>query len=316
MGININSTVAELAGLYDSVNERCSNDTCSTNVYQVYRQKEYRDAYEKLKSINIENIALTVLSNSTNEKVLSRLRILIQDNIRIYESRQEDFKNVDFEKLYPLWEDNLFGNKRAILLKDKETIKDYPYPTEREREMLLKENQQDINELDNERYELRRADASWIGKNYYLPIYELSLSFAKILDSYFPVEKEKEQKEIRPAIRPGAYFDMKLISLIHHQCNNIQFENITEVDLYAVLNLQSTNGRLILKTGERTRMCYLIHKLYEYLKTDNRSEWRTAMLKALDIKEDFYKSKYKEPASELPSRRSETFAQRIDGIFE
>ncbi|MCC8089183.1 MAG: hypothetical protein LIO79_07970 [Rikenellaceae bacterium] len=109
---------------------------------------------------------------------------------------------------------------------------------------------------------------------------------------------------------------MKLVSAIHNVCNNIQFENIAEVDLYAILNLQPTNAHLILKTGERTRMCYLIHKLYEYLKTDNRAQWRGIMLKNLEIREDFYKSKYKEAASELTGRKSESFAQRIDDIFE
>ena len=51
--------------------------------------------------------------------------------------------------------------------------------------MLLKENQQDINELDNKRNDLHRADAVWIGKNDYLSVYELSRSFISILDKYY-----------------------------------------------------------------------------------------------------------------------------------
>jgi len=313
---DLHTVIAELASLYDNLNGRWANDTCSTDAYQVYRQKEYRDAYEQLKGANIESIALKIIADSVSEKIFGRLRGLIADNIQIYETRRDEFNSIGFDGLYQLWEDHLFADKRARLLKDREIIADYPYPTEQERKLLLEENQRDINELDNERNDLRRADALWIGKDYYQPIYELSRSFTAILDSYFPGEEEKTvPKEIRPTIKPGAYFDMKLVSAIHNQCNNIQFNNITETDLYSALNLQPANTPLTVKPGERTRMCYLIHKLYEHLKTDNRTEWRAALLKNLEIREDFYKSKYKEPVAEIPSRKSESFAQRIDRIF-
>jgi hypothetical protein len=269
---DIHITISDLAGLYDKLNKRWNSDTYTTDVYQVYRQREYRNIYEQLKDVNIEDIALKIIADSVSDKVLSRLRELLRDNIQIYETRQDAFNDITFGKLYPLWEDYLFADKRTLLLKDKETIMNYPYPSERERELLLKENRQDINELDNERNDLRHVDAAWTGRNYYSLIYGLSRSFTSILDSYFPGEKEKAQKTAKPAIAPGTYFDMKLVSAIHSQCNNIQFENITEIDLYSLLNLQPTNAVLAVKSGERTRMCYLIYKLYEYLKTDNRAE--------------------------------------------
>ncbi|MDR2913476.1 MAG: hypothetical protein LBV74_01340, partial [Tannerella sp.] len=83
----------------------------------------------------------------------------------------------------------------------------------------------------------------------------------------------------------------------------------------ALLNLQATNAVLAVKSGERTRICYLIYKLYEHLKTDNRTEWRTRILDLTGIEDKYYKSKYKEPISEIPSRKSESFAQHIDRIF-
>lgn len=191
---DIHTVIAELAGLYDDLNKRWSNDTCSTDVYQVYRQKEYKEAFDKLKAVNIESITLKVLADNVNDKVLGRLRGLIADNINIYETRRDEFNSIDFDKLYLLWEAHLFGLKRELLLKDKETIKGYPYPTERERDLLLKENQHDINELDNERGDLYKTDSPWIRQNYYGKIYDISRSFASILDSYFPAEKEIEPK--------------------------------------------------------------------------------------------------------------------------
>jgi hypothetical protein len=152
--------------------------------------------------------------------------------------------------------------------------------------------------------------------NVFGDISELSHSFISLLDNYYPVERKKEQAEIKPTIKPGLYFDMKLVSAIHHECNNVQFENMTEVDFYAILNLQPTNAKFIVKPRECARMCYLIYRLYEFLKTDNKAEWRTAILISADIKDTYYKSKYKEPESEIPSRKSESFAQRINKIFE
>jgi hypothetical protein len=108
---------------------------------------------------------------------------------------------------------------------------------------------------------------------------------------------------------------MNLVSLIHQECNNIQFENLSETDFYALLNLQPCNSKLTVKSDEKARVCYLIYKLYEYLKTESRAQWRTAILESAGIKEEYYKSKYKEPLSEIPSRKNEHFARCIDRIF-
>lgn len=47
-----------------------------------------------------------------------------------------------------------------------------------------------------------------------------------------------------------------------------------------------------------------------------QADWRKAMLDTLNIKEDFYKSKYKEVASDLPSSKSEIFVEKRNYIFE
>ena len=153
-------------------------------------------------------------------------------------------------------------------------------------------------------------------ENFYSLIYDITVSFQEIINSYFPLEKEKEPTKTKPTITIGTYFDMKLVSLIYNECNNIQFENLSELDLYALLNLQSTNAKLVVKSGERERVCYLIFKLYDYLKTDNKQNWRTEILKSADIKEDYYQSKYKAPVSEVPSKKSKEFAERINKIFQ
>lgn len=181
-------------------------------------------------------------------------------------------------------------------------------------ENSYKKEQEKLEELYRKQKESNK-NALQYTVNVFSSIHELSGSFLSLLENYFPIEKEKNPKEAKPILKSGSYFDMKLVSLIHNECNNIQFENLSELDLYAILNLQSTNAKLNIKSGEKTRMCYLIYKLYEYLKTDNRTEWRTAILESADIEKKYYDSKYKEPISEIPSRKSEEFAQRIDRIF-
>lgn len=187
---SINTTITKLASLYDNLNKRWKNDTCASDVYQFYRQSEYHEVYEKLKEFNVENLILGMIVNSLDKKILVRLRALLYDNIHIYETRQVDFSNIDFSKVYSLQEERLFSNKAALLAKDKEDIQGYPYPTEQERNMLLKENQIEKNLLENERSEYIHSNI-WMLKNFYSLIYEVSKSFIAIIESYFPIEKEE-----------------------------------------------------------------------------------------------------------------------------
>jgi hypothetical protein len=311
----MNTLIAELTNIYSNLSKRWSNDPCNTDVYQSFRQEEYHEAYKKLKTVNIETVVLEIISKSLDEKILVRLRGLLAENIQIYLARQNEFSNIDFPEVFSLQEERLFADKFALLAKDKEDIKEFPYPTEQERQMLLKENQTEKNLLENERNEYTKANI-WMIENFYSLIYDITVSFQEIINSYFPLEKEKEPTKTNPNATTGAYFDMKLVSFIHGECNNIQFENLSELDLYALLNLQSTSAKLVVKSGERERMCYLIFKLYDYLKTDDRQNWRTAILESADIKEDYYQSKYKASVSEVPSKKSKEFAERIGRIFK
>lgn len=188
---SINITITELTSLYDNLNKRWLNDTCASDVYQSYRQSEYHEVYEKLKGYNnIENLILGMIANSLDKKLLTRLCSLLYENAQIYETRKYDFSNIDFSKVYSLHEERLFASKFELLAKDKEDISNYPYPTEQERNMLLKENQAEKNLLENERSEYIRSNI-WMLKNFYSPIHETTQSFISIIESYFPIDKEK-----------------------------------------------------------------------------------------------------------------------------
>ena len=94
---------------------------------------------------------------------------------------------------------------------------------------------------------------------------------------------------------------MKLLSLIHVACIGEQFENISEHDFYANMNLLPSNSKPQIKPREKIRTCYLIFLMSEKLPKQDRENWKRNILKILDIEESYYKSKYKEPVSDFPS---------------
>lgn len=188
---DINNAITELTSLYDNINKSWSNDKCLTDIYQVFRQEDYKESYNRLENTNIENIILDILSNSLNEKILIRLRTLLEENAHIYTTRQNKFTSIDFHKIYSLYEKHLFDNKFALLQKDKEDIQSFTYPTEQEKEILLKENQQEKNLLENERGGYLRSN-TWILENYYTKIFDITQSFLSIINSYFTDEKEEK----------------------------------------------------------------------------------------------------------------------------
>ena len=53
--------------------------------------------------------------------------------------------------------------------------------------------------------------------------------------------------------------------------------------------------------GKKIRVCYLISLMKEQLPEQDKDKWKEAILKHLNIDEDYYKSKYREPVSDLPS---------------
>lgn len=136
----------------------------------------------------------------------------------------------------------------------------------------------------------------------------LSQTFSDILEKYLPKTEIISQN--------GAYFDMSLISAIHKACNDEQFENISELDLYAVLNLLPSSGKFVIKNGERNRVYYLIHKLYEQLPKENNQAWRTAILRSLNITEQTYLSKYRIAKGKDKTLELVEFAKRMDELFK
>lgn len=156
-------------------------------------------------------------------------------------------------------------------------------------------------------------------------IYKLSFHFMEILAKYIPVAKDKpeeltkpsepDMQEEAPKEEQHEYFDMELLSHVYTTCVGEQFENISEYDFYACMNLHPGKCKLKIKTREKIRVCYLIFLMGEQLPKLDRENWKKNILKMLDIEENYYKSKYKEPVSDFPSDSNQKFAKEMDAIF-
>ena len=174
--MDVYASITKLTAVYEKLNESLKSDPCTANTYQIYRQEAYRDAYATLCTVSVEQIALHIIAEGKEDRMLARLRDLIRENIHICETRRNISSRMDFDALYQLQEEYLFAKRRTALLNDKKLIEGYPYPTEREREQLLQENRSELIELDNERSRYRQKNVAWICKDYYTAICEMSRS--------------------------------------------------------------------------------------------------------------------------------------------
>lgn len=166
----------------------------------------------------------------------------------------------------------------------------------------------------------KQKECQQVAKRYHFNpfarICDLLETFQEIVDKYLPNEIKTVAPIDTPTVPAKAHFDMGLVSAIHKQCNDEQFEPISELDLYITLNNQSTSSALKIKSGEKARMCYLIHCLSEKIKGTDKAVWRSDILHKLEISENYYGSKYREPVSDIPSQKSVQFAKELKSIFD
>lgn len=308
--LHIHQTIIQLSQAYEALNKQWEKDTLVPNELQLLRQEDYHHFYGEYQHFNLEELILSMITHAIDKTVLNKLRVLLERNIQIYRERKKAFGKLNKEKLFLLSQKNKFDIPLAVLYKDKEDILRTDYSSPKEKQDLLNECKSEINRLEKERTGYIHK-ASWIWHNYYDEIYTLSDSFLSTIESYFFKEKSANS-----SANDITYFDMKLVSTIYDECNDVQFENIPAIDFYALLNRQNSSRSLIIKSKERIRVCYLIYKLYESLPVEKKAPWREYILKALNITPNTYDSKYKEAASDYASRESNHFAKRIDNLFK
>lgn len=143
-------------------------------------------------------------------------------------------------------------------------------------------------------------------------IYQKCHGLLPVVEKYYtkPLEKNKKQPE-----RTDLYLSMSLLAAIHELCNGRQFEDMAEVDFFHALNLHQTSKPLEVRRYEKIRVCYLIDQLSEKVDKASRSKWIEAILRTTGIEPDYYRSKYREPISDIPSKKNKEFAEALKEIL-
>lgn len=290
---------------------------------------DFHTQFDNIQSFEAMLIDLTMNTDPERHKTLiESLSVEIQNNIRLISSNKSVLENLNIEKTcdnfanqYETQISNQLHNTQAVWKELSEVNNSldaigFRQHTEQE-EKRLWEKHKTLTEKYNaekvilselyEKQEFAIKTAKKYQDNYFPKILSLSHKLNEIIQKY--VSKATQN------LPEGAFFDMATSSNIHRICNNTIFENLSETDFYTAINLLATDKILKLKQGEKTRVCFLIYKMYENIKSGNKTEWRTSILQHLEIDESYYKSKYKEPISEVPSRKSEQFAREIKELF-
>ena len=296
------------------------------------------DFYQKYKDTRLFEQAMINLILSTNREkhlpLIQSLNAEVSKNLDFYNDNTDFLTNIDTHKICTqepkqfdktikyqsqkaneFWQELIIirGNLESASFKGEQAKTDQLMKEEERIDALYKEEQKILNQLYEQQKECQNKAFKYLNNVFY-KVAELSKSFLTILASHTD-SNNKLQAEQTPS-NSCQYFDMNIVSMIHKECNGIQFKDITELDLYLNLNNKPSDNRLLIKTGEKVRVCYLIHKLYSYSKAEDKADWRSYILNLLDIKERFYNSKYKECTSEWASLESHDFVKRINKIFE
>lgn len=291
---------------------------------------DFHTQFDNIQSFETMLINLTMNADPERHKTLTEsLSVEIQSNIRLILSDKIVLENLNIERpcdKYSNQYNTQINDQLHITQKYWKELSEvnnlldaigFRKHTEQEEKRLL-EKQETLTEKYNakkailndlyEKQEVARKTAEEYQDNYFPKILTLSEKFTVIIEKYLPQNQTTPQS--------GIYFDMATASAIHKECSDEQFENISELDLYAVLNLLPSTEQLIIKKGERNRIYYLIHKLYEYLPKENNQMWRTAFLKSLDLNEQTYLSKYRIAKGKDKTPELEEFAKRMDELFK
>ncbi len=291
-------------------------------VSEFYRQIEDVAAFEQAViglTLEVEAERAAVLLNSLAKEVA--------DYIATYTASQSLFNSLDIDAVCRQYHNRFDWNiqKKSAITNEcsmalRETSNSIESAQGEPDAALQLENEHRNREYDeqrkvlNELYAMKEQAKSEVLPclvNRFGDIYLLGQRILAIVNKYVSAENVLSSSNNTSS----PYFNMKLISAIYELCNGVQFEQMSERDFYAALNLQSSATPLKILPREKGRVCYLVYLLSEQLPKPQREDWRDTILDRLDISHPFYSSKYKEPVSDFPSEANQEFAQNLAAIF-
>jgi hypothetical protein len=112
-------------------------------------------------------------------------------------------------------------------------------------------------------------------------------------------------------------FSEYLLSDIHKLCNGVQFETTTSDEFKDAMNDPANNGaKLKIRENEKVRVYHLIrHIKGKVANKDKSAIWLKDILKALNVKEVTYKSKYTEVENDDLNSKNKDFKEKLEQIL-
>lgn len=136
-----------------------------------------------------------------------------------------------------------------------------------------------------------------------------------VVENYVDSDSQKEPYEKKEEPVTISYFPLSLIADIYEVCNGEQFHETDNIEFFHAINLHPNSLPIQINNGEKVRVCYLISRLADTLESPQREQWLNDILVKLDIKTSFYRSKYRQPISDMPSESNKAFADTLREIF-
>lgn len=298
-----------------------------TGLYGFDEQEIVINFFEEIKDIKKLEKVLFVSSEALNfQSKFNAFKIVLNDNIKLYEGNKELFDSLDVDKLC--------GTKSScfdenISLKQKEVnvlFKDYWLSRGNLEDRFLKKAEENEHDPIWEEYIYKKQLYDWKNEEldalhkkrehilyYVLPyIYNkfseisiLSNSFLSILNSY------SSNEQTLKLLKKGDYFDTELTGALYKICNDSIFETIDDVIFYYEINLINTEIKLVIKGENILKVYYLIFRLKDKIKdVKKRTEWVNNILIKLGLEKKNYNSK----ASSIIKEQSETLKDFVKDI--
>ncbi|MDU3578985.1 MAG: hypothetical protein E7G03_11660 [Bacteroides caccae] len=329
---------------------RIYTDILSGKGFSFEKQKFISDFYRQHEDTQAFETSLIGMVFETDAErrslLLNSLKREIESNISIYNVNQLRFDNIDTWLISRDHADRFDWSIANQMKTTREYNKELMEANGSLEAMVYRVHDRQEEELLNRRYERCKREyekekakldelydkkkqaakeALSCSENRFKNMYELGCNLLAILEKYMTDQKRKETDvpDVSATVHnpdaipqnQSAYFSMKLVSAVHEVCNGEQFEDISEADFYANMNLQPNGSKLKIRPREKARVCYLIFLMGETLPKQERENWKRAFMELLGIEENYYKSKYKEPASDFPSDANQEFAKKMKTVF-
>lgn len=110
--------------------------------------------------------------------------------------------------------------------------------------------------------------------------------------------------------------DIQTCYYIYKVCNGRQWEPIPCSDFIGIMNMKDTQASIHLLHREKVRACYLIYATSKHLAFPAlEKSWVAAMLDRFGIDAGYYRSHYREAASDYASDSNKTFVSALESAL-